>query len=113
MLTQELIDRGGSKLETTRLIVEQDLLPVPDSVWKYYGDPLDPLFSRVQAMLKRGLVIVRGSHSSDYHWSIDAVDTVRNVDSISALEQAIKVIEGGVSSNDFKNSLQRWRRSIL
>ena len=104
LLTPELIQRGGSKLETTRLIIERGLpIPTPRSTWLYHGERLDPILPEVQKIFRGGgRLIVRGSHPSDYHWSIDAIHTERNVTSIEGVGKAIEKIEAGVRGDDFR-----------
>jgi len=104
LLTTELIMRGGSKLETTRLILERGIpIPVPRSAWLYSGQRLDGILPQLQAMLRNdGRIIVRGSHPTDYHWSIDAVHTERNVTSIDGAGKALEKIEKGVNSRSFR-----------
>ncbi|MBT4376631.1 hypothetical protein HOD29_04620 [archaeon] len=110
MINQEIIDRGGSKLEITRSVLEKELdIPVPNSSWKYYGESRDKLISDFNKMKKP--VIVRGSHKNDNHGFIDVVPTVKYVRSVSDLEEAIDEIEFVVASEDVKRHSKDWEQS--
>lgn len=111
MITQEIINRGGSKLEITRAIIEQGLdIPVPVSAWRYYDDNLAPLITSFQKMRKP--VIVRGSHPNDYHGFIDVVPTIRDINTTSDLEKAVKTIEGRMRDEDVKTHCEDWQQEF-
>ncbi|MFA5992770.1 MAG: hypothetical protein WC796_03625 [Candidatus Pacearchaeota archaeon] len=94
MITQEQINRGGSKLEIIRALLERERegtnIPIPRSVWKYAGQSLDSVMPEIQRM--REPLIVRGSHPNDYHGFIDVIPTFRDVTHTS-VEEAIEKIE--------------------
>src|SRR3989338_11113035 len=101
MITPQLIQRGGSKLEITRALLEAGIdMPIPRSTWKYYGQSLDSILPEFNKMKKP--VIVRGSHPNDYHGFIDVIPTVRDVETVQELEIAIKRIEEEIESEDVK-----------
>jgi hypothetical protein len=109
MITTEKIQRGGSKLEITREILESGLdLPVPVSAWRYYGNDLAPLEAAFQRMKKP--VIVRGSHKNDYHGFIDVVPTLNDVMTIHQLEKAVKIIESEVQSEEVQIHCADWQQ---
>lgn len=109
MISQNLIERGGSKLEITRALLEGEVdIPIPYSTWKYYGQSLDSILSEVQKMPTPW--IVRGSHRNDYHGLIDIVPTVRGISTLSGLENAVKLIEGETASQDFKAHCEDWKQ---
>lgn len=107
MITQHLIDRGGSKLEITRLLLEQGVdIPIPRSAWKYYGQTLDSVLRDFNSFRKP--VIVRGSHRNDYHGFVDVLPTIKGVFTLSELEAAIKRIEAAAASNDVQVHCEDW-----
>ncbi|MFA6462294.1 MAG: hypothetical protein WCV90_08585 [Candidatus Woesearchaeota archaeon] len=107
MISEETINRGGSKLEITRYILEHDLdIPVPRSIWKYAGESLDPLKSEFEKFKKP--VIVRGSHPNDLHGYIDVIPTFRGIDSFSRLEKAVREIERVAASHKVKTHALDW-----
>ena len=57
VISQELIGRGGSKLEITRALLEQEAdVPIPNSIWRYYGQSLDSIregFERLKKQTKQ------------------------------------------------------------
>ena len=64
MISDAIIQRGGSKLEITRAVIESGLkIPVPRSAWLYYGQDIGSLRGSFNDMRKP--VIVRGSHPND------------------------------------------------
>lgn len=98
---------GGSKLEITRLLIEQGLgIPIPRSTWKYHGQSLDTVLRDFNSFRKP--VIVRGSHPNDYHGFIDVIPTIRDVSTISELEKAIDKIESTVASEDVRVHAEDW-----
>lgn len=109
MISQELIDRGGSKLEITRALIESGIdVPIPRSTWKYYGQSLDSILPEFQKMRKP--VIVRGSHKNDYHGFIDVIPTIKEVNSYSELEKAVKRIEEKILEEDVKIHCEDWNQ---
>lgn len=109
MNIEECIQRGGSKLEITRTIIEKGLdaqIPVPRSAWKYYGEPLDPFLKQI-ASFQRPL-IVRGSHPNDYNGFIDVIPTVRNVITNHDIERAIRKIEYAMREEEVKIHCADW-----
>ena len=92
LLTEELIARGGTKLEATRFIVERGIsgIPVPRSTWHYEGDQLSRIRSEFEEMKKP--VIARGSNVADLRWGIDVYRTIENIKSWSDLETAVQRI---------------------
>lgn len=93
MITSELIQRGGSKLEITRLLIEKGFKHVPESVFLYAGQNLGTVKSEVESLLRKGRVICRGSHPNDYHGFVDVVPTTKNITSFTQLEKAVKEAE--------------------
>lgn len=111
MITQEQINRGGSKLEITRALFEAGLdrdLPIPRSTLKYYGYGLDPVLPAFLRM--KTPVIVRGSHPNDYHGFIDVVPTIKNVNTVSQLEEAVKIIEESMLRPEVKAHCEDWNQ---
>jgi len=110
MITQETINRGGSKLEITRAIIEQELdIPTPRSIWKYSSQNLATLKKDFEAMKKP--VIVRGSHPNDYHGFIDIVPTRRDIKDWNKLEFAVAQIEWEIQQNpDVKVHCEDWHQ---
>ncbi len=109
MISQEAIDRGGSKLEITRALLEGDTdIPVPNSTWKYYDQSLDSIRTDFEKMRKP--LIVRGSHPNDYHGFIDVIPTHRNVFTFSALEDAVRDIEGTVAGEEVRIHSEDWNQ---
>jgi hypothetical protein len=111
MITQEKINRGGSKLEITRALIEAGLdneIPVPRSTYKYFGQSLDSILPEFHRMKKP--VIVRGSHPNDYHGFIDVIPTKRDVTKISELEEAVREIEQTAESEDVKVHCEDWNQ---
>ncbi len=103
----EMIDRGGSKLGFTQAILELGAeAPVPESAWRFYGDPMEPLLREFQRMKKP--VIVRGCHKNDNHGLIDVLPTKKGVETLSQLEDAVRKIEGVGSSERFKLHCMDW-----
>jgi len=101
MLTAELIRRGGSKLEATRLFLERGLdIPIPHSTWHYHGQPLDSIVTEFNKLRKP--VIVRGSDRYDWHGRIGVLPTIRDVETFEGLEDAIKQTERFMFDADFK-----------
>lgn len=93
MISQEIINRGGGKLEVTRAIIERgltDILPVPRSIWHYAGEDLGLLKSEFEKMQKP--VIVRPSTSRDLEDEV-GVYCSPHVDSWDKFERAIKEAE--------------------
>jgi len=93
MITQEKINRGGSKLEITRALIEKDFKHVPESIFLYSGQDLSSIKHDFEKLLRKGLVICKGSHPNDYHGFVDVVPTRRNIESFSELEKAVKYAE--------------------
>ena len=111
MNINDLVQRGGSKLEMTRAIIDWGFereIPVPRSVFKYYGQPLDAVLKQV-APLQRPL-IVRGSHPNDWEGFIDVIPTIKNVTTHQELEAAIKKIEDAMKQEDVKIHCQDWNQ---
>jgi hypothetical protein len=107
MISDELIQRGGSKLEITRAIIESGLnIPVPNSAYLYYGQKIGSLFNYFNDMKKP--VIVRGSHPNDYQGFIDVVPTKRDVNTWEELEEAVKYIYRTMKSEDVKIHAEDW-----
>jgi len=107
MISQNIIRRGGSKLEITRALIERNVgIPVPVSTWKYYGQDLDSIRRDFESMRKP--VIVRGSHRNDYEGFIDVVPTYRNVNDFRELENAVRYIEGATESDDVRVHCEDW-----
>jgi hypothetical protein len=107
MISEEIIHRGGSKLEITRALLEHKVnIPIPRSAWKYYGESLDTILPDFHAMYKP--VIVRGSHPNDYHGFIDVIPTYRNIVTQEQLESAIRDIENEAVSNAVMLHSQDW-----
>jgi hypothetical protein len=113
MITQETINRGGSKLEFTRAIIERRLaVPVPVSAWRYCGQDLSILRKDFDAMKKP--VIVRGSHPNDYHGFIDVVPTERDVKEWSQLEFSVRRIERQIQQNpDVRIHCEDWGQPYI
>ena len=110
MITQDLINRGGSKLEITRALLEAEVdIPIPRSAWKYFGQSLDSIKAEFEAMRKP--VIVRGSHPNDYHGFIDVVPTRKNVYTFSELEKKVREIEDAVASDAVRLHSEDWGQS--
>src|SRR3989338_3680674 len=107
MITPQLIQRGGSKLEITRALLEAGIdMPIPRSTWKYYGQSLDSILPEFNKMKKP--VIVRGSHPNDYHGFIDVIPTVRDVETVQGLERAVKKIESRMYDPTVKAHCDDW-----
>lgn len=101
MLTQKLIDQGGSKLEATRLFLERGLkIPIPESTWHYHGQSLDNVRKEFNRLRKP--VIVRGSDKYDWHGRIGVLPTIRDVHSFLDLEEAVRECENFMLRDDFK-----------
>lgn len=110
MISEEAINRGGSKLEVTRALLEAEVdIPIPRSTWKYYSQDLDSVRADFEALRKP--VIVRGSHRNDYHGFIDVIPTHKDVNSFSELELAIKDIEKVTSSHAVRVHSEDWGQS--
>lgn len=102
MLNRELILRGGSKLEATRLFLEQRLdIPIPQSAFLYAGQSLDSVRTEFEGMKKP--VIVRGSNKGDWHGMIGVVPTTRDVYIWSELEAAIRKHEKFMKKEEVKD----------
>ena len=109
MISEEIISRGGSKLEITRALIESGIdIPIPNATWKYYGAGLDSLLKDFANMRKP--VIVRGSHKNDYHGFIDVVPTFGDVNTASKLEKVIGYIEQALLQNDMKIHCDDWNQ---
>jgi hypothetical protein len=94
MITQEIIDRGGSKLEITRALVEADFKYVPESTFLYAGQDMGSIEKDIQRMLRNDWkIICRGSHPNDYHGFVDVVPTTKDITSVNQLEKAVKEAE--------------------
>lgn len=109
MNIHELVQRGGSKLEITRAIIEFGLdkeIPVPKSAWMYAGGSVDALWRAVASFPKP--LIVRGSHPNDYHGFIDVIPTIRDVRNRHGLEAAIRIIETAMKQEDVKIHCEDW-----
>ncbi|MEK6963436.1 MAG: hypothetical protein AABX70_03350 [Nanoarchaeota archaeon] len=92
MLTDALINRGGSKLEATRLFLERGLkIPIPRSAFLYAGQDVSSIKSEFEKLRKP--IIVRGSHKTDWRGCVGAVPTLQNINSFTDLEKAIKEME--------------------
>ncbi len=101
MLTQELINRGGSKLEATRLFLEKGLeIPIPKSLWLYAGESLESVKSDFEALKKP--VIIRSSHRYDWHGMIGAIPTFRNKHIFKNLEDAMSITESFMRTPEIK-----------
>jgi len=101
MLTQELINRGGSKLEATRLFLEEGLeIPIPKSLWLYTGESLESVKSDFEALKKP--VIIRSSHRYDWHGMIGVIPTFRNKYIFKNLEDAVSIIESFMRTPEMK-----------
>ncbi len=106
---ERLIARGGSKLEITKLFLENEFdIAIPRSAWKYYGGSLDPLLSEI-SRFERPL-IVRGSHRNDYHGFIDVIPTIKNVSTKEELERAIRAIEKAMKQESVKIHCEDWNQ---
>ena len=111
MISQEIINRGGSKLEITRAIIEGGLsldIPVPNSVWLYDSDARDPRVVAEAVKELHSTLIVRGSHPNDYHGYIDVIPTHRNVRDRSQLEEAVQDILVKTASDDTRKHATDW-----
>ncbi len=109
MITPEVINRGGSKLEITRALIESGAdIPIPRSTWKYYGQNLDSILPEFERMKKP--VIVRGSHKNDYQGFIDVIPTIKDVHNIRQLEDAVKYIEQIMLIPDVKVHCEDWKQ---
>ncbi len=111
MISTQQIQRGGSKLEITRAIIEQGAdkkIPVPKSIWRYSGQDLGPLKKEFDNMEKP--VIVRGSHPNDYHGFIDVCPTYRGVNTFSELEEHIQCAEMVMGLNEMKIHCEDWEQ---
>ncbi|MDP2749782.1 MAG: hypothetical protein Q8O89_03045 [Nanoarchaeota archaeon] len=105
MLTDELLKRGGGKLEATRLFLENELdIPIPKSVYLYAGQNLDSIKSEIEKM--KTPLIVRSSHRNDYHGLVGALPTISNVTTFSQLESAVKQIEKFMKNPELKKFMQ-------
>ncbi len=110
-ISQETINRGGSKLEITRAIIESRLwsdVPVPNSVWLYHNDAKDPKVVAEAAKELHGTLIVRGSHPNDYHGYIDVIPTHRDVRRQSELEKAVQDILTKTASDATRVHAEDW-----
>lgn len=109
MITRELINRGGSKLEITRMIIESGLdIPVPVSCWRYAGQDLSSIRKQFDKMKKP--VIVRGSHPNDYHGFIDVVPTKPDVYIWQDLETAVRNAEEFMQQSSVKAHCIDWNQ---
>lgn len=109
MNLERLIARGGSKLEITRAIIDwgfETEIPVPRSVYKYYGRPLDPLLKEI-ASFQRPL-IVRGSHPNDWEGFIDVIPTIKDAMTQRDLEAAIRKIETAMKQEEVRIHCEDW-----
>jgi hypothetical protein len=112
MISQDLIDRGGSKLEITRALLEagygspESGIPIPHSVFRYYGQDLNSIRADFERLRKP--VIVRGSHRNDYHGFIDVILTHKNISSFSELEDAVTNIEETTDREVVKIHSEDW-----
>jgi len=115
MLSELVINAGGSKLEITRAIIETGLdIPVPRSIWKYSHQDFSSATGSdgVRILKLRDLeypLIIRGSHPNDYHGFIDVVSTFRDV-SPSNVEQKILMIEQALLRDDVKYHCDDWNQ---
>ena len=108
----DLMQRGGSKLEITRAIIEQGLdkrIHVPQSAWMYAGGSVDVLWRDISRFPRP--LIVRGSHRNDYHGFIDVIPTIPNVYSKLDLEKAIKQIEEKMKDRNIRIHCEDWGQS--
>lgn len=75
-ITEDILWRGGGKLEVTRAIIEgklEDVLPVPRSIWSYSGEDLGRLRKEFDALKKP--VIIRPSTTRDLHFEVGAFNS--------------------------------------
>jgi hypothetical protein len=102
MITQQLINRGGSKLEVTRHFIENGLdIPIPESVFWYSGQSLDSIRRDFERLRKP--VIVRGSHPNDWHGMVGVIPTIRDVHTLSQVDKAIREIEAFMRTPEMKD----------
>jgi hypothetical protein len=107
MISRNLIERGGSKLEITRALVERDIgVPVPVSTWRYYDQSIDSIGRDFERMRKP--VIVRGSHANDYDGFIDVIPTYRDIHDFRELEEAVRNIERVTESDAVRVHCDDW-----
>ncbi|MFA6072662.1 MAG: hypothetical protein WC758_00935 [Candidatus Woesearchaeota archaeon] len=96
-----LIEGTRSKLNLTKSAIEMNLdIPIPNSIYKYYGQSIDSIKSDFDSMKKP--VIVRGSTKFDYFADIDVAPTTPNIYTFQGLENAIRNAENFMESLNVK-----------
>jgi len=107
MISRELIQRGGSKLELTRAILEEGIdVPVPSSAWLYAGQALSSIRPAFERMRKP--VILRGSHPNDYDGFVDVVPTTTGIQRFEQVEDAVRRAEERMRQDDVKIHCEDW-----